>query len=253
MNHAQQGESIRFDRDKSLATKIADLRTFVDAVPAERLQKIINASGYQLAAMLNNGQTTSVEVVKIFSFRAGTLGKDVNAITEDNFVQAIEIAAECDRTRAEKGWKNAQLGEHEKDSFPPLFGIPLSVKDSIDLKGFASTIGLVENYKKKCERDGGFASVLRTSGMIPFVKSNLPQLGYTFESGNAMFGDVQNPWDKARTSGGSTGGEAALLALRATVIGIGSDIGGSLRNPAEFCGICSLKPCSSRFLFQGHA
>jgi Asp-tRNA(Asn)/Glu-tRNA(Gln) amidotransferase A subunit family amidase len=74
----------------------------------------------------------------------------------------------------------------------------------------------------------------------------------TYESSNRIFGEVKNPWNKNKTAGGSTGGEASLLASRSSPIGIGSDIGGSLRNPAEFCGICSLKPNSSRFMTSGH-
>lgn len=73
---------------------------------------------------------------------------------------------------------------------------------------------------------------MKAGGLIPFVKSNMPQLGMAYESTNIMFGAVMNPWNKSRIAGGSTGGEAALLASRSSILGIGSDVGGSLRNPA---------------------
>jgi fatty acid amide hydrolase len=88
--------------------------------------------------------------------------------------------------------------------------------------------------------------------MIPFIKSNVAQIAMTYESVNGLWGRVLNPWDKSRTAGGSSGGEGALIASRCTPIGTGADIGGSLRIPAEFCGIYSLKPSSHRLSFSGH-
>lgn len=96
-------------------------------------------------------------------------------------------------------------------------------------------------------------TVLKEAGLIPFVRSNMPQMGMAYESANRMFGTVENPWNKEKVSGGSTGGESTLLATRSSVLGIGSDVGGSLRNPAEFCGVCSLKPGSQRLMLLGHA
>ena len=89
--------------------------------------------------------------------------------------------------------------------------------------------------------------------MIPFIRTNVPPLLSTYSSGNQLWGIAKNPWDKGRTSGGSSGGEAALIASKCSPLGIGSDIGGSLRNPAEFCGIYTIKPCSQRLSPMGHA
>lgn len=133
-----------------------------------------------------------------------------------------------------------------------MFGVPLSVKDTVDMKGFASTIGATSRYDFKYEDDGVVLHVLRKAGMIPFVKSNIPQLTLTMESVNPMFGRAVNPWDETRAVGGSSGGEAAMVAGRCSPIGIGSDIGGSLRIPAEFCGVYSLKPSSRRYSILGH-
>lgn len=74
------------------------------------------------------------------------------------------------------------------------------------MKGLATTIGCVERYAQKCDKDGKIIQVLKLAGLVPFVKTNLPQLGMTFESSNRIFGDVKNPWNKNKTAGGSTGG-----------------------------------------------
>lgn len=88
--------------------------------------------------------------------------------------------------------------------------------------------------------------------MIPFVRTNVPQLGLTYESTNNLWGRTINPWNKERSSGGSSGGEAALISLRGSPIGIGSDIGGSIRIPANFCGVFGLKTYSKRISCTYH-
>lgn len=142
--------------------------------------------------------------------------------------------------------------ETPKDHFPPFFGVPISIKDTVDMKGFASTIGCIERYYVNQEKDGDIITVLKNSGMIPFVRSNVPQLCMSYECNNLLWGNARNPWNILRTPGGSSGGEAALVASRSSPIGLGGDIGGSLRIPAEFCGLCTLKPTSQRITSQGH-
>ena len=85
MQYIRKAESIRFDRDKSLASSLADLKRYVERLTNDQVNLILNSSAYDLGKMLNKGQTTSVEIVKIFSYRAATIGKDYNAISEDNF------------------------------------------------------------------------------------------------------------------------------------------------------------------------
>lgn len=107
--------------------------------------------------------------------------------------------------------------------------------------------------RTKATEDGLIIDILRKGGLIPFVKTNIPQVAMTYDSFNYVWGRANNPWDIKRTTGGSSGGEGGLIAARGSVLGIGSDIGGSLRIPAEFCGIYSLKPSSNRLSFKGHA
>jgi fatty acid amide hydrolase len=84
------------------------------------------------------------------------------------------------------------------------------------------------------------AKVIKVSGMIPFIKTNLPQLAMNFDSHNLLWGRCLNPWNNKKSVGGSSGGEAAAIAARLSLIGVGNDVGGSLRIPAAFCGVTSL-------------
>lgn len=88
--------------------------------------------------------------------------------------------------------------------------------------------------------------------MIPFVRSNVPQLCMNYECNNLLWGKTENPWDRKRTPGGSSGGEGALVSSRCSPMGLGGDIGGSLRIPAEFCGVYTLKSTSQRITSGGH-
>lgn len=121
----------------------------MERLSGEHLAKILNSSAYNLGKMLNQGETTSVELVTIFAFRSATIGKSYNAITEDNFKEAILVARKCDALRKEKKWNNGAIDSDSLEEFSPLFGIPLSVKDGIDMKGFSSTLGCVERHDEK--------------------------------------------------------------------------------------------------------
>lgn len=200
---------------------------------------------------LNSGETTSYELVVLFAYRSATVGFEKLWITEENYEEALRMAKDCDENRARTKGRN-RTAEDREAVLPELYGVPLSVKDTIEMKGFASTIGVVSKYDRKFEEDGVLMQVARKSGMIPFVRSNIPQLTMTFESVNNMFGRAVNPWDETRATGGSSGGEAALIAGRCSPIGFGSDLGGSQRIPAEFCGVYAIKTSSYRYTMEGH-
>lgn len=115
------------------------------------------------------------------------------------------------------------------------------------MKGKMTTLGITARCHFIKDKDCGLIACLKEAGMIPFVRSNLSQVLMIFESNNFIWGRAKNVWDRTRTVGGSSGGEAGLIAAQCSPIGIGTDVGGSLRIPAEFCGIYSLKPCEKRF------
>ena len=135
----------------------------------------------------------------------------------------------------------------------PPAGIPFSVKDSIDVQGVRTTAGtLGRRNAAPAAADATLVRRLRAAGGIPIAKTNLPDLLYSFETDNLIYGRTNNPYDLARTPGGSSGGEAALIAACGSPLGLGSDCLGSVRVPAAFCGIASIKPTSGRLPRTGH-
>ena len=130
-----------------------------------------------------------------------------------------------------------------------MHGIPFSVKESIRVKGWRTTLGLQTRVNQRHNDSSEVVNAAIRAGAIPFVHTNIQQLLLGMESSNPVFGAVKNPWNFERTSGGSSGGEAALISGRGAVFGIGTDIGGSVRMPAHFCGIFAIKPSNISISF----
>jgi amidase len=130
---------------------------------------------------------------------------------------------------------------------------PFSVKDSIEIAGRPCTAGTL-GYRDRpaATEDATLVARLRSAGGAPIARTNLPDLLFAFESDNLLFGRTNNPYDLSRTSGGSSGGEAALIASCGSPMGLGSDAAGSVRLPAHFCGIAAIKPTSGRLPREGH-
>jgi Asp-tRNA(Asn)/Glu-tRNA(Gln) amidotransferase A subunit family amidase len=133
----------------------------------------------------------------------------------------------------------------------PLAGIPISLKDSIVVGGFDTTVGYSRNVGNKEEKDGTMVRLLKDAGAVPYVKTNLPITLLSFESTNDVWGRCTNPHNNKYSPGGSTGGESALLAAGGGRIGIGSDVAGSVRAPAHFSGIYSLRCSTGRWPKNG--
>ncbi len=124
----------------------------------------------------------------------------------------------------------------------PLHGVPITVKDSIDLEGFPTTGGLPSRAGLRAARDDRFIARLRAAGAIVLGKTNAGQLLLFVETDNPLYGRTNNPWNLDRSPGGSSGGEGAIIAAGGAPIGIGTDLGGSIRVPAASCGIVGFKP-----------
>jgi len=145
------------------------------------------------------------------------------------------------------------LAESAVPAGGPLHGVPFSVKDSIEVAGTRCTAGtLGRKAAAPATEDAALVARLRRAGANPIAKTNLPDLLFAFETDNLIFGRTNNPYDLARTSGGSSGGEAALIACCGSPFGLGSDAAGSVRVPAAFGGIASIKPTSGRLPRTGH-
>uniref|UniRef100_A0A3B3VQK8 Fatty-acid amide hydrolase 1 n=1 Tax=Poecilia latipinna TaxID=48699 RepID=A0A3B3VQK8_9TELE len=132
-----------------------------------------------------------------------------------------------------------------------LYGVPISIKDNVSYKNYDCTCGIIMNLSQPAKKDSVIVEVLKKQGAIPFTKTNLPQALLNYDCSNPIFGQTVNPCNPQKTSGGSSGGEGALIGGGGSILGIGSDIGGSIRIPASFCGICGFKPTAGRLSSQG--
>jgi aspartyl-tRNA(Asn)/glutamyl-tRNA(Gln) amidotransferase subunit A len=138
------------------------------------------------------------------------------------------------------------------DIWGPLHGVPFTIKDCLDTEGIRTTRGswLFEDYVPVA--DAPVVARLKQAGGILIGKTNMPEFALWWETGNAIFGRTENPWKQGRTTGGSSGGEAAAIAAGLSPLGVGSDVGGSIRQPAGFCGIVGLKATHGRVPLTGH-
>ena len=144
-----------------------------------------------------------------------------------------------------------QLKSVPVDQRGPLHGVPISLKECFLVKGYDHTIGMARWIDCPAPEDGVMVQAIKDFGGVPFCLTNVPQTMYSYACSNPVFGATTHPKDKARTPGGSSGGEACLIAQGGSILGLGSDVGGSLRIPSHFCGIAALKPTSGRIYEAG--
>ncbi|CAM9784275.1 unnamed protein product, partial [Discosporangium mesarthrocarpum] len=215
--------------------------------------KIARMSAADIVDTVQGGKLSASTVVENFSRRCLSIGYGVtNSVTEEFFDEALDAAAELDRgRRGSQSLVTVQGGEYTKRV---LEGLPVSIKDCLHMKGALSTCGMAcKAALGPHGEDGLIVQIIREAGAIPIVRSNVPQCMMLPESNNSLFGRSCNPWNQGRTPGGSSGGEGTLVASRCTPLGIGTDIGGSVRIPCHFNGICGLKPTPERMTRKGMA
>jgi fatty acid amide hydrolase len=200
----------------------------------------LDASG--LLDALARRQTSSVEVVRALIARRHAVDPEVGAFIAELDSEALAAAAAADTVRA---------GSRQPSELGLLHGLPLTIKDNIEVTGTDSTLGLPARRGRPAQQDAVVVRCLREAGAIVLGKTNVSQLLLVQESDNEIFGTTKNPWNLSRTPGGSSGGEGAALASGQSPLGIGSDIGGSIRIPAHFCGVCGLKPTLDRWSVRG--
>ncbi len=197
-------------------------------------------SASQLAAALRSKQVSSRELLAIYLQRVALYNPRLNAVVTLDTERAI--------TRADAA--DAALARGE--SWGALHGVPLTIKDSFETAGLRSTSGAPELSAHIPAHHASAVQRLVDAGAIVFGKTNLPTFAMDLQSYNPLFGCTHNPWDLARTPGGSSGGAAAALAAGLTGLELGSDIGGSIRTPAHFCGVYGHKPSFGIVPMQGH-
>ncbi|KAJ8921405.1 hypothetical protein NQ315_003021 [Exocentrus adspersus] len=232
--------------------------------PAIR-DEILLLPASELADKIRKQELTSEVVVKAYISRIEEVNPVINAVIEDRFKQAIEDAKYADKLVSfgtlsveELKEKHPLLGKNQFDTVLiciqhlQLVGVPLTVKGSIEVAQMKSTSGMVTRANITAKNDAVTVKYAREAGAIPLLTSNIPELCMNWETSNKLKGTTRNPHNTTRTCGGSSGGEASLLASACSIIGIGSDIAGSLRLPAHFCGVWGHKPSPGAVSSIGH-
>lgn len=198
------------------------------------MDELTYASATTLAEGIRGRQLSSEEVVDAHLRRIAAANPRLNAF--------VQVAADAARARARSA--DEALGRGEV--WGPLHGVPFSAKDVFDTAGVVTAVGLPERAGFVPQQDAVAVARLKAAGAILLGKTNCPRGGGGGESTNPVYGRTNNPHDLERTSGGSSGGEAAAIAAGLSPLGVGSDSGGSIRVPSHFCGIAGLKPTSGR-------
>jgi amidase len=194
----------------------------------------------ELRRRLRTGDLSSLELLDHFLSRIERLNPALNAVVALDVERARKRAASADDARA------------RGESWGPLHGLPMTVKDAFETEGLTTTAGAPELRDHVPEADASAVARLKAAGAIVFGKTNLPTYAGDVQTDNPVHGRTNNPWALDRTAGGSSGGAAAALAAGLTGFELGSDIGGSIRNPAHFCGVFGLKPSWGVVADRGH-
>ncbi|CAO2588575.1 Fatty-acid amide hydrolase 1 [Lemmus lemmus] len=185
----------------------------------------------QLGQKLHSGELSPEAVLFTYLGKAWEVNKGTNCVTS--------YLTDCE----------TQLSQAPRQGL--LYGIPVSLKECFSYKGQDSTLGLSLNEGVPSECDSVVVQVLKLQGAVPFVHTNVPQSMFSFDCSNPLFGQTLNPWKSSKSPGGSSGGEGALIGSGGSPLGLGTDIGGSIRFPSAFCGICGLKPTGNRLSKSG--
>jgi amidase len=190
-----------------------------------------------LADAIRKRIVTSQEVVQAHLERIKAINGQLNAVTLVLEEESLRAAKEADMALN----KGAVVG--------PLHGVPMTIKENIDLAGSPTTVGVVAYKNRIAQVDAPHIAQLKRAGAIPIARTNLPDMGLRWHTDSGLRGATRNPWDSSLTPGGSTGGEAVALATGMTPLGLGNDYGGSLRYPAQCCGITSIRPSRGRVAY----
>ncbi|CCT61178.1 hypothetical protein IAQ61_005000 [Plenodomus lingam] len=221
-------------------THYTDIPQTCGLLSAEELRITEAYDAVALADAIRDRKLTCVQVARAFCKRAAIAQQLTNCLTEIFFDDALKRATELDAHLASG---SPPLG--------PLHGVPVSLKDTCRVRGYDTSIGLASLAFKPATENAVVVDCLLNAGAVLYCKTNVPQTMMALDSHNHLFGRTLNPLNTAATAGGSSGGEAALLAMRGSVLGVGTDVGGSIRIPAMCEGTFGIKPSWERIPFLG--
>lgn len=196
----------------------------------ERQDDLLRESATTVRAALEAREISAEELLAEVEARYASVNPVINAVVSPDFEAARAVASESDRRRS--------AGEPTR----PLEGLPIAVKDLEQTAGLRTTFGSTFFADHIPEHDSVTVARLRAAGAVIYGKTNVPEFGAGSHTRNQVFGITRNPYDPTRSAGGSSGGAAAALAAGLSVVADGSDMGGSLRNPASFCNVVGLRP-----------
>jgi amidase len=190
------------------------------------------ATATEMLAALRARKASAIELLELHRRRIARHNPELNAIVEPDFERARQAADAADRRRL--------AGQDA-----PLLGLPMTLKESINVRGLRTTIGMPFWKDARVDYDAPVTARVQAAGAVVMGKTNVPQMLADWQASNPVYGRTNNPWDLARTPGGSSGGSAAALAAGLTPLEFGSDIGGSIRVPAALCGVYGHRPSDS--------
>ncbi|KAI0264592.1 amidase signature enzyme [Gloeopeniophorella convolvens] len=226
---------------RACRTKQTERKDRINSLPEQyqaaltpRDSDILDKDVASLVADIQQRLVDPEHVLLAYSKKALQAHKETNCLTEVMISEAQGWARDCDKSG-------------------PLAGVPVSLKDTVGVAGFASCIGFSSPlWMTPFQTDAAIVKLLRDAGAYPFVKTNVPTTLLSFESSSDVWGRTTNPYSKKHSPGGSTGGEAALLAFGGSRLGLGTDVAGSVRVPAHYSGIYTIKASMHRFLKAGN-
>ncbi|NXH43167.1 FAAH1 hydrolase, partial [Dicaeum eximium] len=224
-------EEARRTRDEGMKRMAKAVQQFREQVPSVQTDAILSLSLLELTGRLQEGSLSPRTVLYTYLEKVSALEVTQQTNCVRHFIPECEEQLQEIQQHTEKGL---------------LYGIPVSIKDHIGHKGHLATCGLVQCLGTPMEEDSVLVKVLKRQGAIPFAMTNVPQSLFSYDCSNPIFGQTLNPFNPQKSPGGSSGGEGALIAAGGSILGMGSDIGGSIRLPCSFCGLCGLKPTAQR-------
>ncbi|KAF4111834.1 fatty-acid amide hydrolase 1 [Onychostoma macrolepis] len=220
-------------RDKSFQQAEQAVQQFKTENPDFESSSIVSLSLPELTGKLKDGSLQPDAVLYAFMEKALEVSKNLNCSTEILMESVTQLK---DINTQKKGL---------------LYGVPISIKDNVAYEGHDASCGVVSKLDQPEPGDSVVVTVLKKHGAIPFIKTNIPQSLLNYDCSNPIYGQTLNPCNLQKTPGGSSGGEGALIGGGGSILGLGTDIGGSIRIPASFCGICGFKPTARRLSIQG--
>src|SRR5918997_4436335 len=201
--------------------------------------ELTSATARRLADAIAGRECSALEVVEAHLRRIDDVNGAINAVVQVDAERALARAREADEALA------------AGDRRGPLHGVPFTVKDNISAAGIPMAIGARERVGVVPDENATVVGRLAAAGAILLGKTNCPEYGGGIETDNEVYGRTSNPYDLARTPGGSSGGEAAIIAAQGSACGVGTDSGASVRLPAHFCGLACIKPTAHRVPVTG--